>query len=167
MGEVFIPGLVLSPAPGNLPAQHCKFSRGWLLPGITLGEMVTAGLHFGHFRLEDVDLPPGAGLSSIKRPCVQKEGTPNSMALQIDHAGCDERAHPPIKPKHIPHGRPPGGFWDGNLDDKIEDGIANSIWLFDFPQAGSQDLPLFHARKDKLRQDHFDRLFPPVACPLA
>src|SRR5256885_11143825 len=105
MGEVFIPGLVLSPAPGNLPAQHCKFSRGWLLPGITLGEMVTAGLHFGHFRLEDVDLPPGAGLSSIKRPCVQKEGTPNSMALQIDHAGCDERAHPSIKPKHIPHGR--------------------------------------------------------------
>src|SRR5260370_32453719 len=73
VGEVFVSGFVLAPAPGNLPAQQRQFLHGRLTPLIAHGKAVTAGFQQGHFRLELVNLPPRASLSSIKRAAVQEE----------------------------------------------------------------------------------------------
>src|SRR6266704_1503747 len=121
MHQILVSRLILSKASSDLPTQHPQLSCGWLPPGIALGERITAGFQLGHLRLEEIYLPPGAGLSPIKRPCIQKEGARQLMALKIHHAGGHQRSHAPIKPKHRVYGGPKGYVGGTNLDDKIED----------------------------------------------
>ena len=104
-----------------------------MAPGIACWKAISLLFQTGNFCLELIDLAAQASLPTIKWASIQKERTPDLVAIQIDHTGCDQHSHSPIEPKHRLNLLKGGRTLHRNLDDEIKHGVASAISLDDLP----------------------------------
>src|SRR5579875_887609 len=100
MREVVIARFVLAPAPTDLSTEDRERVFGRLAPGITNGKAVALLFQPGHFGFELINLAAQTSLPAIKWAGIQKEWTPDLVAIEINHAGGHQHSHSPIEAKH-------------------------------------------------------------------
>ncbi len=156
-GEVVIPRFVLAPAAADLLTHDWQ---GVLAGGafrVTDREPISLRFQSSHFGLELVNLAAQTRLPAIKGAGIQKERTPDLVAIPIDHADGDEHAYAPIETQNALDILIAGLPFHRHLDREIEHRVAGAIGLDDLSQRGSQRRSLPGASHHEVRHLHLYR----------